>query len=153
MTRVKSTEKNMQINPDIDTSAYTIKSYTEGEIIIYDPVTFKKESSAAHANQRANTRLMKLRQPFILTPKKLIETWEVSRPDLLTKIHFEILLDLKPEVIILGTGKKIYFPDVKEYLFLQQQGIGVETMDTAAACRTYNFLVSDGRDVAALLYT
>ena len=71
---------------------------------------------------------------------------------MLTEKHFRELLALKPEIVIVGTGKKIHFADNVYTLPLIQAGIGVEFMDTAAACRTYNFLVSDGRKVAAAIF-
>ena len=147
----------MQINPDLNTAAYTIRSYGQGEVIVYEPVSRKRmpantETLQSNAQQRINTTLLKQHNTFIVTPGKLIENWEVEQADLLTKDHFQTLFELNPELVILGTGEKIYFPDTEKYVFLLQNGIGVEMMDTASACRTYNFLVADGRNVAAALF-
>lgn len=142
----------MQINPDINLNAFTIRSYDTGEIIIYEPVSSKPiDSSLKEMNPRVNTTLITLNNSFIISPSKLVKTWGNETAQLLNKEHFQALLDLKPELVILGTGKKIFFPAPENYLFLQQQGIGVEIMDTAAACRTYNFLIADGRKVAAAM--
>ena len=142
----------MQINPDYNTAAYTIRAYETGEIVVYEPVSKKLNTPTEDGKPRINTRLIKIHDTFIISPRKLIEKWDVETPQSLAKSHFETLLDLKPELVILGTGEKMHFPPAKDYLFLQQQGIGVEVMTTSAACRTYNFLVSDGRNVAAGLF-
>jgi len=143
----------MQINPDYNTAAYTIRSYEIGEIVVFEPISTDKSSSPLENNQqRGNTGLLKLKNSFIITPEKLLEKWNVENPHSLTKNHLQTIADLKPELVILGTGVKLHFPATEDYLFLQQQGIGVEIMDTAAACRTYNFLIADGRNVAAGLF-
>ena len=66
--------------------------------------------------------------------------------------HFEQLATLDPELVIFGSGPTLRFPAPTLLKDLYAQRIGVETMDTQAACRTYNFLVGEGRRaVAALL--
>ena len=61
-------------------------------------------------------------------------------------------LEIMPEVLLIGTGQKLVFPDQKILLPLYHAGIGHEIMDTGAACRSYNFLVGEGRHVAAALF-
>ena len=61
--------------------------------------------------------------------------------------HFLVLAEAKPEIIILGTGQKLRFPPQDCLAVLQQQNLGYEVMDTAAACRTFNVLAAEGRDV------
>ena len=65
--------------------------------------------------------------------------------------HFERLAEMDVELVIFGSGERIRFvqPDLLQSLFARR--IGVETMDTQAACRTYNFLAGEGRKVAAAL--
>ncbi|NBW26060.1 MAG: hypothetical protein EBR89_11830 [Betaproteobacteria bacterium] len=66
--------------------------------------------------------------------------------------HFEELAALDPELVIFGSGPLLRFPPPVLLSSLYARRIGVETMDTQAACRTYNFLVGEGRRaVAALL--
>jgi uncharacterized protein len=68
--------------------------------------------------------------------------------------HFEMLARLQVEVVIFGSGDRIRFPRPAWLAALSARRIGVETMDTPAACRTYNILAQEGRDVAvALLLT
>jgi uncharacterized protein len=68
--------------------------------------------------------------------------------------HFDMLAQLQVEVVIFGSGDRIRFPKPAWLAALSARRIGVETMDTPAACRTYNILAQEGRDVAvALLLT
>ncbi len=78
--------------------------------------------------------------------------WQAQRFEDLSAAHFDRLLALEPEVVIFGSGARIRFPKPEWLRSLAQRRIGVETMDTAAACRTYNVLVTEGRSaVAAML--
>jgi uncharacterized protein len=65
--------------------------------------------------------------------------------------HFEALARLQVEVVIFGSGDRIRFPRPAWLASLAQRRIGIETMDTAAACRTYNVLAQEGREVAVAL--
>ena len=65
--------------------------------------------------------------------------------------HFQALADLGVEVVIFGSGARIRFPKPAWLAPLGARRIGIETMDTAAACRTYNILAQEGRDVAVAL--
>ena len=69
----------------------------------------------------------------------------------LTAAHFDFLCTLQPEVVLLGTGDRLQFPSAVLTRALAQAGIGLEVMDTGAACRTYNVLAGEGRNVAAAL--
>lgn len=61
------------------------------------------------------------------------------------------LLKYNPEVVLLGTGKRLVFPDRSLIKAFQSKGVGCDIMDSGAACRTYNILASEGRTVAAIL--
>jgi uncharacterized protein len=65
--------------------------------------------------------------------------------------HFEALAQLQVEVVIFGSGARIRFPKPAWLAPLATRRIGIETMDTAAACRTYNILAQEGREVAVAL--
>ena len=70
----------------------------------------------------------------------------------LTQAHFDALLALEPEVVIFGSGAKLRFVSPALYRNLIARRIGVETMDSGAACRTYTVLANEGRRaVAAIL--
>lgn len=86
---------------------------------------------------------------FIISPKKLIQDWPpVNFIDLATH-HIQQIISLQPEIIILGTGSSIHFPAPELIAGIFELDIGFEVMDTGAACRCYNLLVSEGRNVAA----
>ncbi len=69
----------------------------------------------------------------------------------LTAAHFEQLAAMKPELVVFGSGSKLRFPSPAHQRALMQARIGLETMDTLAACRTYNILAGEGRHVLAVL--
>ena len=102
-------------------------------------------------NATGNTRY----QHSLLVPwHGAVRPWAPTRPADLTPADFEALLALKPELVIFGSGPRHQFVSPALLRALIDHRIGVETMDTPAACRTYNVLVSEGRSaVAALLLT
>ena len=69
----------------------------------------------------------------------------------LTPAHFDRLGANQPELVIFGSGQRLRFPSPGLLRGLIERGIGVETMDTMAACRTYNILAGEGRKVVAAL--
>ncbi|MBU1361072.1 MAG: Mth938-like domain-containing protein [Gammaproteobacteria bacterium] len=77
--------------------------------------------------------------------------WHCSSFDELNAAHFEALAGLGAELIIFGSGQRIRFPKPAWLQPLMARRTGVETMDTAAACRTYNILASEGRHVVTAL--
>ncbi len=77
--------------------------------------------------------------------------WQCTRFDQLGPLHFAQLASLNAELIIFGSGNRIRFPQPVWLRPLIAQRTGVETMDTAAACRTYNILASEGRHVVVAL--
>ena len=80
--------------------------------------------------------------------------WDASRVEELTQAHFDALLEFDPEVVIFGSGPKLKFVSPALYRNLIARRIGVETMDSGAACRTYTVLANEGRRVvAAILLT
>ena len=91
------------------------------------------------------------RRSVLITPSRLITDWPPqSFSDLLAQ-HFDQIRELNPEVVVLGTGARLQFPRTADTRALIQANIGLEVMDTGAACRTYNILMQDGRRVVAAL--
>ena len=89
-------------------------------------------------------------QSIILSSQK-IEVWVATRVSDITEEDFSVLSGLGAELIILGTGPNLEFPSARITKPAIQQGLGVAVMDTAAACRTYNILKADDRNVAAAI--
>ena len=86
---------------------------------------------------------------LIVTTRQLEKNWDIATVESLQESHINKLLSFNPELIIIGTGNKLVFPAVEIYSAIIRQGIGIDFMDTGAACRTYNILMSEGRDVVA----
>jgi uncharacterized protein len=80
-----------------------------------------------------------------------LSEWEVSSQDSLTLAAFDRLAALPIEILLLGTGDRPRFPHPSLTRPLRDAGIGVEVMDTGAACRTYNILLAEDRRVGAAL--
>jgi uncharacterized protein len=80
-----------------------------------------------------------------------VRRWDVAHFDSLAETHFAGLVAMQPELVIFGSGRRLRFPRPPWLRSLIEARIGFETMDTAAACRTYNVLASEGRDVLAAL--
>lgn len=77
--------------------------------------------------------------------------WQVARFEDLQATHFERLVALEPELVIFGSGTRLRFAPPALLRALIERRIGVECMDTAAACRTYNVLATERRSVVAAL--
>lgn len=77
--------------------------------------------------------------------------WHCTSTDQLTEDHFGQLVSLKPELIVFGSGARLKFAPPRLLRSLMTARIGIETMDTLAACRTYNILAAEGRHVVAAL--
>ncbi len=88
---------------------------------------------------------------LIITPEKIIPDWKPNHFIDLTVEDFDEIVALKPQVFLLGTGKQQQFPNPAILAKLYNQNIGVEIMDTGAACRTFNLLLSENRRVVAAL--
>ncbi len=120
----------MKFAQDDMTGKYVIRSYQAGKLTINDTV---------------------YERSVIIMPERLIDDWQPQSFEELTTEHMLELAKLEPEILLLGTGATLRFP-VSEFTGrLGEQGIGIEIMDTAAACRTYNILVSEERRVVAAL--
>ena len=88
---------------------------------------------------------------LVVAPTRLIADWPATSVDDLTADHLAAIVELKPQVVLLGTGATFRFPEPSRLAPLHKLGLGVEVMDTPAACRTYNILLGEGREVVAAL--
>lgn len=92
------------------------------------------------------------RHSVIVAPSQAVEAWDASGFEALTPGHFEALAQLGAEIVILGTGDTHRFPHPALTQPLAAARIGFESMDTKAACRTYNILMAEGRQVVAAIF-
>ncbi|HKH19705.1 MAG TPA: Mth938-like domain-containing protein [Gammaproteobacteria bacterium] len=120
----------MNITQEFGGGRYVIRGYDQNRVVV---------------NDRSFMRSV------IVAPEHLNPDWEPQSLAELKASHFEPVVALQPEVVLLGTGLRLQFPAQAIIAFLQQRAIAIEVMNTAAACRTFNLLVSQGRAVVGAL--
>jgi len=118
----------MKFSEDVNFGSQVINRYDDNSITI---------------NERIFSR------SIIVSNFQLVENCQVNEINELSNQSLEAILNLQPEVIIIGTGRQILFPRPENYSSVINRGIGIEFMNTGAACRTYNILLSEDRKVAA----
>ena len=114
-----------------DVDSNQIRSYSNGAFRINDTV---------------------IRSNIVISRTYIEENWLESGYKGFAAQHLDAIISMKPEIIILGTGEKMTIPDQRILAYVNQQHIGIEIMDTGAACRSYNLLIDEGRDVVACLF-
>ena len=124
------------------TERLSIQGYDTGSINI-------ALSSGSDSAKTMDGKTKKMTSSFILTPSQIIEDWNYQNVTDFTPDSFKLILDQRPELVILGTGEKLTFPNQAALATFHQVGIGVEVMNTSSACRTFNVLVSENRFVIA----
>lgn len=120
----------MKITANVRSNLHFIRAYAPGEIRVGD--------SVVHSN-------------CLITAQQLVVDWPAQRAAELTPEHLQPIFDLRPEIVILGTGSRQEFPPPQIHAAMLTRGIGFEVMDLGAACRTFNVLVSEDRPVLAAL--
>jgi uncharacterized protein len=91
------------------------------------------------------------RQSLLLTSTTVVPGWAPHGWEGLAESDFASVVALRPEVVLFGSGATLRFPHPRLTRLLADAGIGLETMDTPAACRTFNILAAEERRVAAAL--
>lgn len=111
------------------------------------------EANAIVACAESEVRLRKraYTSSVIVTRTAILDGWKPAPPDALSIADFEGLIALKPELVLLGTGTRQRIPPPALYADFAARRIGFEVMDNRAACRTFNLLLSEYRDVAVAL--
>lgn len=118
------------LNQDNNQASYQIRSYTPGTLKINDKT---------------------YHHSVIVTLHNLIEPWLPESADQITIQTLQPIIDLQPDVLLIGTGAEHIFLNLDIYGELINRGIGVEIMSTSAACRTFSALSAENRNVAAAL--
>jgi len=87
----------------------------------------------------------------IISQDQIISDWNPPAVDQLSIADFAPALELKPDIILFGTGLQQRFPDISLLTEIMRSGVAIEVMDTTAACRTFNVLLGEYRPVVAAL--
>lgn len=132
----------MKITLEQNDGSYTLHSYRDATIVIRPP----------NATPGDEEKLLRLKGSCLLSAGQLITDWPPQQLAELAPDHLQAIRELKPELLLLGSGGQMRFPSKEQLAALIKMGIGYEVMDTAAACRTYNLLVAEGRRVVAALF-
>ncbi|MDH4124583.1 MAG: MTH938/NDUFAF3 family protein [Gammaproteobacteria bacterium] len=115
-----------------------------------------ESKSAASVRRVSATEIMVGNQvwtrPVALTESGVMPDWRPVPVEQLSIDDLAPLIAAGPELIIVGTGEKQVLPNRELMFAMARRGIGLEMMDTAAAARTFNVLLGEGRSVAAALY-
>ena len=117
----------------------------------FQPDTIDVQSISGYGPDWVSIKHEKITHSIVIGSRGERFNWDCLRFEDLTAAHFAQLAALKAEVIIFGSGKRIRFPQPGWIQPLIEQQAGLETMDTQAACRTYNILAAEGRHVVVAL--
>jgi len=141
----------MQISQDLDVFSYTIRAYDTDSVTINLPIDPKQlaESRVDDSIEAPKLKQERLENSFVISKKQLTRDWPITTIKELSEADIELFAELKPELVIIGTGKRAEWPPMSLFKPLINRGIGFEIMDTAAACRTYNILSFEDRQVVA----
>lgn len=121
----------MKLDFDSDTASLAITAYAPGWIRV--------------GEQRID-------QACVITTDNILLDVLPAAPAELDTGHFDLLAETGADIALLGTGARQAFPDPAMMVELNTRGIGLEVMDTGAACRSFNVLSAEGRAVVAMLY-
>jgi uncharacterized protein len=121
----------MRFTQDKGSATNLVRAYEAGEIKINDTV---------------------FRRPVIVSASEIADGPALADPSELEAAHAAAILAQKPELVLLGTGARQYFPRAEFGAAFLRAQIGFEVMDTGAACRTFNVLVAEQRRAVALLF-
>ena len=131
----------MQVSLDKEIHRYAIHAYDDNSITLVLP---------PHLVSEPGQRQLRIEHSLILTRDEH-KQWQAAGFDELKAEDLLVVVDYQPEVVLLGCGAMMRFPAPEILAPLHRQGIGVELMNTPAACRTFNILCAEGRDVVALM--
>jgi uncharacterized protein len=120
----------MKLTLDANAAVTLVRSYSNGQLRVGEQVFHRS---------------------CILTPDRVVPEWRPTKVEDLEERDLQALFAAKPELVLLGTGDHQQFPAVQIRGAFVRAGIGLETMDLGAACRTFNVLVQEGRNVCAAL--
>jgi len=117
---------------------------------------FTADSGTGNLIQSYSSGELKLRDQtissnVIISQDQIIANWNPPSISQLSIADFAPAMELKPDIILFGTGLRQEFPDLSLLTEIMRSGIAIEVMETNAACRTFNVLVGEYRAVVAAL--
>ena len=130
----------MKFSLDSGDDGYQVVSYGDGLVVVDRGL-----------QQAGRSSRIELRRSGLLAADRIIENWKPRSVTELRPENFEPVFDCAPELLLLGTGPTLVFPAADVQRAVLRHSIGLEVMDTYAACRTYNVLMMEGRRVLAAL--
>lgn len=118
---------------------------------------FTRESNSAISVQSVTDGQIRIggeiyRKTIALTTSEVVTDWQPAPLAELTPEDLAPLTEMRPAVVVIGTGSSNVFAPREIMFSLARLGIGLEVMNTAAAARTFNVLAGEGRKVVAILY-
>lgn len=122
----------MKMALDSAAGKYLVKAYEPGKLTLSNGQSFSSST--------------------IVLDNKILTDWAVPNIAEINAKQLRPICENPPEILILGTGEKQIFPPPKTFIDLIDLRIGFEVMDNAAACRTFNIVVSEGRKSALAIY-
>ena len=130
----------MKISLEIAEGIYRIGALEPGQ------VTLERGGQDGTVEERVIQR-----SSFMLSPDQLLPNWAPTHIDQVGVAELEPALELAPTLVLLGTGSQAVLPDMALMQLFMSRGIGFETMQTAAACRTFNLLAYEGRRMLKMI--
>jgi uncharacterized protein len=118
----------MEIQLDKQPAGYYVNSFNDNEIVIGE-ICYTSS--------------------LVVAPTHVIPDWSPQHSDEIQMNDFDVILDLQPELVLVGTGNGLRFPNSAIYKRIIDAGLGIDFMDSRAVCRTYNILAAEGRHVVA----
>ena len=115
------------------------------------PDKFDVQSISGYGADWVSIATEKITNSVVIGSRGQRVQWGCNTFDDLSTDHFDMLAALAPEIVIFGSGARLRFPKPQWLTPLYARRIGLETMDMQAACRTYNILAGEGRDVVLAL--
>ncbi|MBL1294005.1 MAG: hypothetical protein COB61_009050 [Thiotrichales bacterium] len=144
----------MQFSLDTNSANYIIRAYTPLELIVTPPQDMahdvKRIQDPRFGNQPVALEL--ITSTSLIMPRQLVKDWTNIPYDEITAEELAKVQQYQPEIVLLGSGTSLKWPAQGVRESLMAQGIGVEVMDSGAACRTYNILVEEQRHVVAIVF-
>jgi len=128
---------------------FSLENTRSIQIHSYQPGALSIKLAAGNTGQPRQLEVY--RHSLILSAMDSLTDWPVSSADELELHHFELAWQSRPAIVLYGSGQKLVFPAPEIRQEFALRGIGFEAMNTSAACRTYNVLAAEGREVMACL--